>query len=285
MKRAILLVGTSLALGACGYTQGSLSNDVSFMQQAALTDVPGYDDVARIVFEKNCTRCHGDAGGVNLESYDGAKASLAKIEKVMRAKSMPKRGMADANYELVLAWIAGKAPQKTLGKPKLPDTVVANPAPGAPKPPVTQPAPAPKPPSEPPVSQPAPPVQNPPVVVTPPPVTQPAPPTEPPPVAQPPAPAAITFAEISQKIFVPKCVQCHSPEGRASDYDFTSYEMFVAGDVVQPGHPANSPLYKLVVAESPDKAPKMPPKKSGIAPLDAAELALLKTWIEQGAPK
>lgn len=245
MKRALLLIGTTLTLGACGYTQGSLSNDIVLEQQnVTSTDVPGFNDVSAIVFEKNCTRCHGDAAGVNLESYDGAKAAIAKIEKVMRAKSMPKRGMADENYELVLAWIAGKAPQKTLGTPKLPGNV-------------SQPAPKP-------------------------PVVQPAPPAEQPPVAQ---PANVTFAEVSQKILVPKCVQCHSPEGRASDYDFTSYEMFISSDVVQAGHPENSPVYKLVIAESPDKPAKMPPKRSGIPPLDDAELALLKKWIEQGAPK
>ncbi len=75
-----------------------------------------------------------------------------------------------------------------------------------------------------------------------------------------------------------RCVKCHSGEKPKAGLDLTSLESLSRGSkrgpVVVAGKPAESPLWQAVEEE------RMPPKM----PLPAAERALLRRWIEQGAP-
>ena len=65
------------------------------------------------VFAPRCISCHGNSGGVNLESYQSVKANLSRIERVaIKDRSMPKnRPLADADAQFLSAWIDSGAPE------------------------------------------------------------------------------------------------------------------------------------------------------------------------------
>ncbi len=75
-----------------------------------------------------------------------------------------------------------------------------------------------------------------------------------------------------------RCLKCHSGSRARGDLDLTRPAGFKAGGTsgaaVQPGQSADSLLYQHV------RDGKMPPKK----PLSAAEVELLRRWIDAGAP-
>lgn len=95
----------------------------------------------------------------------------------------------------------------------------------------------------------------------------------------------IDFVKQIQPLLETNCVSCHNPKKAKGDYILsTKKEAFESGEHgpnIVAKDPAKSPLYKLTaLAEDDDDL--MPPKKSG-GPLKPAEVALLKSWIEQGA--
>jgi WD40 repeat protein len=79
------------------------------------------------------------------------------------------------------------------------------------------------------------------------------------------------------------CLNCHNADKATSDLNISTYQTLMAGgasgEAVKPGSPDNSPLYKLAahLAE-----PRMPPKSPKIPD---ADLLVIKTWIEGGAPE
>jgi hypothetical protein len=79
-------------------------------------------------------------------------------------------------------------------------------------------------------------------------------------------------------LFQARCVRCHGGDKPKAKLNLTSLEGIgrggKSGPVVSPGKPQDSLLWQLVQED------EMPPKK----PLAAAERALLRRWIEQGAP-
>ncbi|MBI3535303.1 MAG: hypothetical protein HY072_07440, partial [Deltaproteobacteria bacterium] len=72
-----------------------------------------YQMVHEKVFAVHCIFCHGNAGGVNLESYINVKKNLSAIENVtLVVKTMPKNGVLTTSESTLLsAWIKAGAPE------------------------------------------------------------------------------------------------------------------------------------------------------------------------------
>ncbi len=91
------------------------------------------------------------------------------------------------------------------------------------------------------------------------------------------------FKDHIEPLFRAKCAKCHNGDTKKGDLAVDSYSAVMqgggSGAVVEPGDPDNSRLYLLVAHE---EEPSMPPNS---AQLPEAELSLIKTWIEAGAPE
>lgn len=72
------------------------------------------------VLNPKCIACHGNSGGVNLESFTSALNHLAAIEKsTLQTKTMPKSPMTSLNerqLELLTAWIEAGGPEFSRGQ-------------------------------------------------------------------------------------------------------------------------------------------------------------------------
>lgn len=99
--------------------------------------------------------------------------------------------------------------------------------------------------------------------------------------------AAVDFARDIQPIISAKCFQCHGPDEGARKAKLrldVRAEAIQArkGDVyaIKPGEPEKSLLLARVSSSDVDEV--MPPPKEG-RPLEAAEIALVRQWIQEGA--
>lgn len=72
---------------------------------------------------------------------------------------------------------------------------------------------------------------------------------------------------------------CHDEITQEDGIVLTSWEHIMNSDVVNPGDPGDSELIEVLFEGGDDRMP--PPPND---PLTSAEIALLQTWIEQGAP-
>jgi mono/diheme cytochrome c family protein len=93
----------------------------------------------------------------------------------------------------------------------------------------------------------------------------------------------VTYAQIAP-ILEARCVRCHGPDKVKAGLRLDSHAAIMAGGrgdpAVVPGKPDESPL--LVLAAKPaDDEERMPPKGE---PMTADELALVRAWIQAGAP-
>jgi hypothetical protein len=97
----------------------------------------------------------------------------------------------------------------------------------------------------------------------------------------------IDFQREIRPVLSENCFQCHGPDnttrmaGLRLDRKEAAFETRKAGAAVAPGKPASSLLYQRIAAPTP--ARRMPPAYSHKS-LTAQQVALLKQWIEQGAP-
>ena len=93
----------------------------------------------------------------------------------------------------------------------------------------------------------------------------------------------ITFDEHIKPIFRAKCFACHNTDKKQSGLDLTNYTGLMqggaAGESIEAGDADGSYLYMLVSHES---EPFMPPKSDK---LPANQIALIKQWIDGGAPE
>jgi hypothetical protein len=93
---------------------------------------------------------------------------------------------------------------------------------------------------------------------------------------------APTWKDHVQPLLRKHCLNCHNPDKARSDLDVSTYAKLMAGgasgEAIKPGSPDQSLLFKLVSHQA---DPKMPPK----AKIPDADLAVLKKWIEGGAPE
>src|SRR5579883_100683 len=102
-----------------------------------------------------------------------------------------------------------------------------------------------------------------------------------------PLPATVEFNRDIRPILSENCYKCHGPDPKARQADLrvdTKDGIFAALEegrrAVVPGSLSGSGLWTRVTASGKEK---MPPAKSG-KKLTEREVALLKRWIEQGAP-
>jgi mono/diheme cytochrome c family protein len=93
----------------------------------------------------------------------------------------------------------------------------------------------------------------------------------------------VTYKDHVQALLRKHCANCHNPDKARADLDVTTFSALMtggaSGEAVKPGSPDQSLLYKVTAHEA---EPSMPPKQPRIPD---AELALLKKWIEGGAPE
>ena len=91
----------------------------------------------------------------------------------------------------------------------------------------------------------------------------------------------VTFETVSA-IFQAKCNSCHNADKAKGGLNLATYSTAMAGGasgaVVEAGDADGSRLYELVTHAGEPKMPPMQPK------LPDAELAVIKAWIEAGAP-
>jgi len=98
-----------------------------------------------------------------------------------------------------------------------------------------------------------------------------------------PGTAQIDFARDIKPILALSCLRCHGPEKPKSQFRLDNREAALKGgnegvDIL-PGNSAKSPLIHYVARLVPDL--EMPPEGKG-EPLTAAEVGLLRAWIDQG---
>lgn len=95
--------------------------------------------------------------------------------------------------------------------------------------------------------------------------------------------ANVSFTKDIAPIFVAKCLACHNAEKAKGGYRLHNFDALMkpgsSKDAsVVAGNPSESTLFKLMTAK--DEDDRMPQKDD---PLPAAQIALIKKWIEEGA--
>lgn len=95
-----------------------------------------------------------------------------------------------------------------------------------------------------------------------------------------PATTAICFEADVLPIFRSNCAKsgCHDVASHQDDYIFDSYSNIVKKDL-KPGKAEDSKIYKMITETDVNK--RMPPPPN--APLSAAQIDLIKRWINEGA--
>jgi hypothetical protein len=101
------------------------------------------------------------------------------------------------------------------------------------------------------------------------------------------APARVDFNRDVRPILSDRCYKCHGPDAgarkaglRLDAREGAFGELPSGRRALRPGDPEGSALYRRIAAADPDE--RMPPPDSQLE-LSAAEIALLKRWIEEGA--
>ncbi|MGZ3694526.1 MAG: c-type cytochrome domain-containing protein [Bdellovibrionota bacterium] len=210
------------------------------------TDLNSFAALSANIFEPRCVQCHSGpsaSGGVDISSY----AAIMSVRGVVELRD-PKGSKIFTEVE------SGDMPDNGLALSAvevkaISDWILA----GAPNGEFTPAE------GEPPA--PAPPIPAPPI------------PTQPP---KPPVPTAPRYAEVQSRIFNTSCVSCHSGAKPKAGVNLSSFQTLMA-----------NPKAKLVVAGMADKSlvyseilrGSMPPKGK----IAAADIALLRDWINQGA--
>jgi WD40 repeat protein len=94
---------------------------------------------------------------------------------------------------------------------------------------------------------------------------------------------AVNYKDHVLPILRKHCLNCHNADKASSDLDVSTYQAIMAGgasgEAVKPGNPGQSLLFRVTNHET---EPKMPPKGPKIPD---ADLAVIKKWIEGGAPE
>lgn len=114
-----------------------------------------------------------------------------------------------------------------------------------------------------------------------PPIDNPGDTTVNPPTGKPCDPDTVYFQNDILPLIVGNCgiSGCHDAATAQDGVILDNYANIIQTGDVKPGNPGNSELYENIVETDPDKIMPPPPN----SPLTAAEIALIKKWIEQGA--
>lgn len=93
----------------------------------------------------------------------------------------------------------------------------------------------------------------------------------------------VTYKDHVSPILRKHCGNCHNPDKATSDFNVMTYQTVMAGgssgEAIAAGSPDSSRLYKAVAHI---EEPFMPPKA---AKIPDADIAIIKKWIELGAPE
>ena len=312
-SKHILYLSLSLlslvSISACGIyeTKASANTDTLNVRAPGQNERIAFASVNQQIFKatsgKTCKGCHtdgGSRGGVTLDTYaqvianlDGIKGTVFNGDPVV----MPRGGLSDVQKQILRQWIDQGAPEFVDDTPVATTPTEPNPpaTPAPTLPPVETPSPFPVPTIAPipaPTVAPIPvptiaPIPAPTVEPTPEPTPDPTPqptvaPTPIPVPTTPPAPVLVpTYQSIRDNVFVQKCIVCHGPGGRAADLPLDTYAgMIAAGsELLVPGDVANSKMVDQMARG------KMPTARSGLPKVTPEELAIIKTWITNGAPQ
>lgn len=110
-------------------------------------------------------------------------------------------------------------------------------------------------------------------------------PSSPPPEEPLPTPplenVAPTYASIREHILVPKCLECHSPNGTAAKVPLSTLHDLIDSplDLISKEEPDESALM-IAITRSDNK--RMPPPRTGPG-LNPQEIEAIRTWIRKGA--
>ena len=91
---------------------------------------------------------------------------------------------------------------------------------------------------------------------------------------------AVDFESQIKPLLSDRCFACHGPDENARKADLHLYSSEGALEVITPGKPAESELFKRLVTTDPDDL--MPPPDSNLS-LTAEEKDLIRRWIAEGA--
>ena len=92
-----------------------------------------------------------------------------------------------------------------------------------------------------------------------------------------------TWSSLSKRVFFPKCVQCHNPQGQASFLDLsTRQKFFDQRDYILNNFEDVETSFLIEVLRDPNEP--MPPAYSGLERLDEEEIKAVIKWIELGLP-
>jgi hypothetical protein len=90
---------------------------------------------------------------------------------------------------------------------------------------------------------------------------------------------AIDFAHDVLPLLKSRCVKCHANGRQEGDFSIDTREDILKSGDAEPGHAADSELIRRVTSNDPEE--RMPAKAD---PLTAAEVDVLRRWIEAGLP-
>lgn len=90
----------------------------------------------------------------------------------------------------------------------------------------------------------------------------------------------LSYENLKREILAPKCLSCHYTGAPGYQYPLDSLEILIEKEMVLATSEESS-LYQLVLPERVQSF--MPPRRSGLQPLTAAEIDYVKRWIDDGA--
>jgi serine/threonine protein kinase len=106
----------------------------------------------------------------------------------------------------------------------------------------------------------------------------------PPPDPEQPTPPVVPYSELAaqtREIFHVYCYQCHKFDVAKGGIKILNYRLLVnVRQVIVPGKPEDSELYKLITSS--DEDVRMPPSEE--KPLSPEAIATIRQWIQEGAP-
>jgi uncharacterized membrane protein len=116
----ILIPVIAVAISACNYTRmkngGDSGNDAfGTLDPNEKATAMNYTFIAENILKPKCISCHGNSGGVNLESYESVLSQQHKIhQSVFVEHTMPKKGaLSDAEMRLLWHWLDMGCPKES----------------------------------------------------------------------------------------------------------------------------------------------------------------------------
>lgn len=115
MKRLVSIALVTASLMGCSYSIQKTELPAVPPSSSFLSSELTYASVYTKVLRPSCVSCHGNSGGVNLESYQQIKANLSKIfQSTIAERKMPKSPnppLTAQQLGLLNAWIEAGAPE------------------------------------------------------------------------------------------------------------------------------------------------------------------------------